>query len=66
LTAEGGSLYLSKNSNPREGKKMVRINLLPERLEAAIWGTLEKAAWIFWFLLPFAFFLWANLAVNSK
>jgi hypothetical protein len=45
---------------------MVRINLLPERPEAAIWRKLEKAVWIFWFLLPFSFFLWAKLAVNSK
>ncbi len=38
------------------GKKMVRINLLPERSEAAIWRKLERAVWIFWFLLPFATF----------
>jgi hypothetical protein len=45
---------------------MVRINLLPERPGAEIWRKLEKAVWIFWFLLPFAFFLWAKLAGNSK
>jgi hypothetical protein len=45
---------------------MVRINLLPERPEAAIWRNLEKAVWIFWFLLPFAFIMWAKLAVHSK
>jgi hypothetical protein len=45
---------------------MVRINLLPEGPGAEIWRKLEKSLWIFWFLLPFAIFLWANLAVNSK
>jgi hypothetical protein len=45
---------------------MVTINLLSEGLEAAIWRKLERAVWIFWFLLPFAFFLWAKLMVNSK
>ena len=45
---------------------MVKINLLPERPEAEIWRKLEKALWIFWFILPFAIFLWAKLAVNSK
>ncbi len=48
------------------GKVMVRINLLPERPEVAIWRKLEKAVWIFWFLLPFAFFLWVKLMGNSK
>jgi hypothetical protein len=52
---------------PEEGgKEMVRINLLPEGPGAEIWRKLEKAIWIFWFLLPFAIFLWAKLAVNSK
>jgi hypothetical protein len=45
---------------------MVKINLLPERPEAAIWRGLEKALWIFWFTLPLAIFLWGRLAVNSK
>jgi hypothetical protein len=45
---------------------MVTINLLPEGLKAAIWRKLERAVWIFWFLLPFAIFLWAKLMVNSK
>ena len=45
---------------------MVRFNLFPERPEAEIWRKLEKAVWIFWFLLPSAIFLWAKLAVNSK
>ncbi len=40
---------------------MIRINLLSKRPEATIWRTLEKAIWVFWFLLPFAFFLWAKL-----
>jgi hypothetical protein len=48
------------------GKKMVRINLLPERPEAEIWGELEKAIWIFWFSLPFAFILWVKFVMNSK
>jgi hypothetical protein len=50
----------------REGKKMVRINLLPERAEAEIWQRLEKAIWIFWFSLPFAFILWVKFVMNSK
>lgn len=37
-----GSMYPSKNINPREGKKMVKINLLPERPEVAIWGGWKK------------------------
>ncbi len=45
---------------------MVKINLLPERPGAAIWRKLEKAVWIFWFLLPFAIILWAKPVVNSK
>jgi hypothetical protein len=48
------------------GKKMVKINLLPERPEAAIWRGLEKALWIFWFNLPLAIFLWAKVVVSSK
>jgi hypothetical protein len=48
------------------GKKMVKVNLLPERPEAAIWRKLEKAVWIFWFLLPFAIFMWAKLIENLK
>ncbi len=52
---------------PEEGgKTMVVINLLPERLEAAIWRRLEKAIWIFWLLLPFTIILWAKLAGHSK
>jgi hypothetical protein len=45
---------------------MFKINLLPEAPGAAIWRKLEKAVWIFWFCLPFAFFLWGKLMVNSK
>lgn len=45
---------------------MVKINLLPERPEAAILRRLEKALWIFWFSLPLTIFLWAKLAVNSN
>ncbi len=45
---------------------MVKVNLLPERQEAAIWRRLEKAVWIFWFSMPLAIFLWARLVVNSK
>ncbi len=45
---------------------MIRINLLPERPEAAIGRTLEKVVWIFWFSLPLAIFLWAKLAVKSR
>ena len=45
---------------------MVKVNLLPERLGAEIWRTLEQAAWIIWFSLPFAVLLWAKLAMNSK
>jgi len=45
---------------------MVKVNLLPERREAAIWRGLEKALWIIWFSLPLAVFLWAKLAANSK
>jgi hypothetical protein len=48
------------------GKEMVRINLLPEGPEAGIWRNLEKAVWIFWFLLPFVIFLWAKVVMNSK
>jgi hypothetical protein len=48
------------------GKKMVKINLLPERPEAAIWRGLEKALWVFWFSLPLAIYMWAKLAMNSK
>jgi len=48
------------------GKEKVRINLLPEGPEAGIWRNLEKAVSIFWFLLPFAFFLWVKLMGNSK
>ena len=43
---------------------MVRINLLTERPEAAIWRRVEKAAWIFWFSLPLAIFMWAKLMGN--
>jgi len=45
---------------------MIRINLVPERLEAEIWRKLEKALWIFWFSLPFAIYLWAKLAPVSR
>ena len=45
---------------------MIRINFLPERLEAEIWRKLEKALWVFVFSLPFAIMLWAKLAVHSK
>ena len=45
---------------------MVRINLLPERPDAAIYRRLERAIWIFWFSMPFAIFLWAKLMGNSK
>jgi hypothetical protein len=45
---------------------MVKINLLPEGPGAEIWRKLEKAVWIFWFLLPFAIFLWAKLVGNPK
>jgi hypothetical protein len=32
---------------PEEGKKkMIKINLLPEKPEAAIWGKPEKVLWI--------------------
>jgi hypothetical protein len=49
----------------KEGKKS-QDQFMPERPEAAIWGRLEKALWIFWFTLPVAIFLWAKLAMNSK
>ncbi|NWF57096.1 MAG: hypothetical protein HXY45_20145 [Syntrophaceae bacterium] len=45
---------------------MVKINLLPERPEAAIWRKLEEAVWIIWFSLPLAVFIWAKLAMNFK
>jgi len=45
---------------------MIRINLLPERPEAAIWRKLEPPVWMIWFGMPFAIFLWAKLAMNSK
>ena len=45
---------------------MVKINLLPEGPGAGIWRKLEKAAWIFWFLLPFTIFLWAKLMGNPN
>ena len=45
---------------------MIKINLLPERPEAEIWGRLEKALWIFCFSLPFAIYLWARLAVTNQ
>ena len=48
------------------GGKMVKINLLPERPEAAIWRRMEEALWIFWFSLPLAIYLWAKLAVDSR
>jgi len=62
---KGESMPLEEYQS-RGGKGMVRINLLPEKPEAAIWRSLEKAIWIFWFFLPLAIFLWAKLAVNSK
>ncbi len=51
---------------PKGGKEMIKINLLPGEPGAEIWRKLEKAVWMFWFLLPFAVFLWEKLAVNSK
>jgi hypothetical protein len=62
----GGFLCPCKNTTFKEGRRMVKINLLPERPEAEIWRRLEKAIWIFWFSLPFAIFLWAKMAMNSK
>jgi hypothetical protein len=62
-----GGLFLSTPKfYLREERKMVRVNLLSERLEAEIWQKLEKAIWIFWFSLPFAFILWVKFAMNSK
>jgi hypothetical protein len=48
------------------GKKVVKINLLPERPEAAIWRRMEKVLWILWFSLPLAIILWARLTVNAR
>jgi hypothetical protein len=55
-----------KEYESKGGKENGRINLLPERPEAAIWRNLEKALWIFWFSLPFALFLWGKFVMNSK
>jgi hypothetical protein len=63
---KGESLCPSEKKNPREGRRTVRINLLPEKPEAGIWRNLEKAVRIFWFLLPFVIFLWAKVVMNSK
>jgi hypothetical protein len=65
-TRRGACLCPWENTTFKEGGIMVKVNLLPERQEAAIWRKMEKALWILWFSLPFTILLWAKLDMNSK